>query len=114
MEAPYLPELSTDERHALVALVRNLVVADGHVSDSEMYDLVELGVSLGQEEFGEAMRATRDIHRDRLATLELARRVTREGVRRVILSIVEQVAEGDGVHFAEVELIHQLRAIWGR
>lgn len=104
--------LSDDEKTVLVGLVRHLSLADGHVSDTELFDLIRLGVALGKPDFREALEATEDSHHDGDAMLELASTVTRPVARTRILDALEQVAAGDGLHDSEAAFLTALRQRW--
>ena len=105
-------DLSHDERVALVALVRHLVKADGHVSDTELYDLIQLSQQLGRDEYAAAIKATEAVHLDRAATLALAAGVVRPAVREGFMAVLMRVAEGDGVHITEAEFVAEVAACW--
>jgi hypothetical protein len=104
--------LAEDEKTVLVGLVRHLSLADGHVSDTELFDLIRLGVALGKPDFRRALEATEETHHDGEAMLELASAVTRPSARQLILGALEKVASGDGLHDSEASFIAALRARW--
>ena len=104
--------LRADEKTVLVGLVRHLSLADGHVSDTELFDLIRLGVALGKPDFREALEATEASHHDGDAMLELAAGVERESARQQILAALESVASGDGLHDSEAAFIEKLRTLW--
>ena len=95
-----------------MGLVRFLIEADGEVSNSELYDLVEVGVVLGKSRFAETLSLTDDTCHDLDKSLAWARRVTRGPVQRGMFGILEMVAEGDGVHVAETSFLEALRTLW--
>ncbi|MCB9677589.1 MAG: hypothetical protein H6737_20955 [Alphaproteobacteria bacterium] len=105
-------DLTQDEREALVALARHLVMADGQVSRSELFEMLRLEAELG-DTWRTAVKATDGTVRDRAAVLALASRVERRGVQQRFLALLERLAEGDGVHQEEVALLAELRSIWG-
>ena len=106
-------ELESDEKVVLVGLVRHLVLADGEVSDSELYDLIRLGVEIGKEDFRAALAATEESHRDRAATLATVDAVTRDVARAKIGSELDRIAAGDGVDEREAAFITAVRARCG-
>lgn len=106
-------ELTRGEQVVLVALARHLVSIDGELSDSELYDLIRLGVEIGKDEFEAALTATEAIHRDRALTLAAATEVTRPQARDRINTELDRIARGDGLHAMEDEFLGALRARWG-
>jgi len=105
-------DLTQDEREALVACARHLVMADGQVSNSELFDMILIEGQLGPDAWEAALQATHSIHTDRKQVLRLAARVQRSGVQRRLLSVLERMADGDGVHHEEVAFLSELRALW--
>ena len=105
-------DLTQDEREALVACARHLVMADGQVSNSELFDMILIEGQLGPEAWEAALRATDGVHRDRKSVLRLAARVERPGVQRRLLAVLERMANGDGVHHEEVVFLSELRSLW--
>lgn len=104
--------LADSEKRVLVGLVRHLVLADGQVSDTELYDLIRLGVEIGKPTFREALEATEATFKDRDAMLKLATEVHRPAVRERMLTELERIAAGDGVHETEAAFIRALEDVW--
>lgn len=105
-------ELNETEKTVLVGMARHLVMLDGHVTDSELYDLIRLGVEIGRPSFEAALEATETIHEDEAATLALSADVTRSSAREKILSELHRIASGDGVHTTEVAFLNALTIRW--
>ncbi len=104
--------LSDSEKHVLVGLVRHLVLADGQVSDTELYDLIRLGVEIGKPTFRDALEATEERFKDRDAMLQLAIEVERPEARDKLISELERIAAGDGVHVEEAAFIQAVEDAW--
>lgn len=105
-------DLTQSEKVVLVALARHLVHIDGEVSDSELYDLIRLGVEIGRADFEMALAASEDIHRDRAKTLALARDVDSPVVRARIHKELDRIARGDDMHPTEASFLADLAAGW--
>lgn len=105
-------DLSQQERIALVALARHLILVDDRFSDRELYDLLFMGVAMGRPDFAEALEATEAVYQDRSAVLDLASAVESVETRSGILTELERIAEGDGLHPAETAFIDEVRARW--
>lgn len=105
-------DLTGPEQVVLVGLVRHLVLLDGEITDSELYDLIRLGVKIGRQDFSEALAATEDVYKDRSVVLERAREVGRDEARAKISAEVERIAAGDGIHPTETAFMVELQAVW--
>ncbi|MCB9679140.1 MAG: hypothetical protein H6737_28820 [Alphaproteobacteria bacterium] len=104
--------LDRAEQVALVGLVRHLVLADGRVSDNELYELIRLGVAMGRADFDEALEVTEDTFGDRELSLAWAERIERPAARARIAAELERIAGGDGLHATEVDFLAAVRTRW--
>ena len=105
-------ELESSEQVVFVALVRHLVDIDGSVSESELYELIRIGTRIGKAEFTAALEATEPFFADRDRVLARLPDVTRAGARTRILSELDRIASGDGLHAGEAEFLALVRAGW--
>ena len=112
MSSLKLTDLHEHEALVLVALVRQLVVADGVVTVAELAQMHELGQRLGVATYARmagqmAEHPATDAH-----VLTLASTVVREEARVAILRLLDDVAGADGLDDAETALLDQLRLTW--
>lgn len=105
-------ELTSTEQTVLVGLARHLVLIDGDVSDSELYDLIRLGIEIGRPAFEAALEATESIHEDEAAVLALSADVQRPEARERILAELRRIARGDGVHTTEIAFLNAISFRW--
>lgn len=105
-------DLTMTEKTVLVGLVRHLVLIDGELSDSELYDLIRLGTEIGRDDFEAALEATEQTHTDRDAMIEAAASIERTQARDKIRSELGRIAEGDGLHRRESAFIQDVVGTW--
>ncbi|MCB9672530.1 MAG: hypothetical protein H6736_11710 [Alphaproteobacteria bacterium] len=106
-------ELTKSEKVVLVGMARHLVMLDGEMSDSELFEIIRIGIEIGREDFESALEATEEIHEDEARTLALSADVSRADARTRILSELHRIASGDGVHSTEVAFLSALELRWG-
>lgn len=108
-----LQELTDDERVALVALVIQLMRADGTTSDNELSELTALGAEMGLKAFDSAYLRARDEYGTRTQALEFAQsQVTRPKAREIIHTVLFDMAASDGVSDEERAIVDAVRAMW--
>ncbi|MCB9671466.1 MAG: TerB family tellurite resistance protein [Alphaproteobacteria bacterium] len=107
-----LKDLTTAEQVALVALAKHLVRADGHVSKSEVLDLMEIANALGPLAFARAMEGTKDRYESLDQALEIAMAVRRPEARRLIMTVLTAIAEGDTEDAREDHVLVSLQRRW--
>lgn len=106
-----IKHLDDDEATALVVMAKHIIRSDGVVADNEILDLVELGKAMGLKRFGMAMKKTKEFPTV-AESLAFARKVKRPRARKLILTYLAAIAEGDVVDRGEDYLILQLQRAW--
>ena len=106
-------ELTQAEQVVLVGLVRHLVMIDGELSDSELYELIRLGTEIGRDDFQYALEQTEETFEDRDKMLAAAATLEREAAREKVRSELGRIAEGDGLHRRESAFIRDVDDCWG-
>lgn len=105
-------DLTRAEQVVLVGLARHVVGIDGELSDSELYELLRLGVEIGKDTFEAALAETEPWFQDAAATLAHARSVSRPDARAKITGELDRIARGDGLHDGEASFLGELSAAW--
>lgn len=105
-------ELTKAEQIVLVGLVRHLVMIDGELSDSELYELIRLGTEIGRADFKAALEATEQTFEDREKMLAAAKTLDREAARDKVRAELARIAEGDGLHRRESAFIRDVGESW--
>jgi len=104
--------LQATELSALIDLIRVVANIDGDITPEESDEIALIARQVGEGEFWErvqssAFRAARDINVEECAVL-----VQRRGAQELILSLLEELAEADGVDQAERQTLAKLRRLW--
>ncbi len=108
-----LTDLDDDEQLALVALVIQLMRADGTTSEEELEELAALGAEMGPKRFDAAYVRARDDYGTREAALAFAQsHVRRDGARELIHTVLHDMAATDGVTADERSFVETVRAMW--
>lgn len=105
-------ELHEHEALALVALVRQLVVADGVVTVAELAQMNEVGKELGVATYARIAARMEEHPVTVEHTLSLAATVTRESARLAMLGLLDAIASADGLDATETALLDRLRLLW--
>ena len=113
MDLSNLASLTSDEKLALVALLKRFVSEDGEVSADEVDAIASVSAALGGDEYrrlvdeADARLATDD---DTRAFLES---ITRQDARETIYEIVFEAAAGEALQGLEPEMLDWLAKTWG-
>ncbi len=105
-------ELRPEERLALVALLKDVALANNEVSIDEAQELVEICQALGETEFRRLMDETSKFA-DQAALREYLKTITNQESRELIYGLVMMEAGIDGIETSEAELLTWLAAEWG-
>jgi hypothetical protein len=108
-----LSELDQDERLALVALMRGIVLADGDVSDAEAEILPGLAEAIGRTAYDEAWKAFDQRFTDEDGLKTFLRGITRQEARELIYQTLTTLASTDGVSPTERHHLKWLEGAWG-
>jgi hypothetical protein len=112
-EAMNLLDLDDEERVALVALVLQLMRADGVTTADELEELAALGAEMGPKVFDAAYIRARDDYGTRETALAFAQaHVHRPGAQELIHTVLFDMAASDGVSDEERALVATVRAMW--
>jgi uncharacterized tellurite resistance protein B-like protein len=108
-----LSDLTEDERIALVALVLQLIRADGITTEDELEELRALGVEMGPKHFDAAYTRARDQFETHEEALEFARRaVERPEAQELVYTVLFDMAATDGIAKLERPLLDDVRSMW--
>ncbi len=105
-------ELTDDEALALICLARALAAADGVVSDEETKEIGEIGLDLGEGRY-DALSTKADGEPTGLDhALSLADSVERPRARDLMLTMLGDLANSDGIADEEKAIIDALKGRW--
>lgn len=107
-----LTDLDAGERLALVALMEQIVLADGTVSAAEGVHVRKVVEMLGSEEYRRLTDEADERFKDDAALKDHLRTVTDPEARELILGTVLEEAAMQGVGNEEDDLIHWLSSEW--
>jgi uncharacterized tellurite resistance protein B-like protein len=108
-----LSELTHDEQLALVGLIVYLVDADGQASTEEMIEFREVAVEMGRKEFDAAFRLAKAKFTSQEDAISYAKTVERPWARELILTVLHDLAQADGISDEEHALIDTVASHWG-
>jgi hypothetical protein len=108
-----LTDLDRDERLALVALMRGIVLADGDVSDAEAEILPGLAEAIGRPAYDEAWKAFDQRFTDEEALKTFLQGIARQEARDLIYRTLSGLASVDGVSPTERHHLKWLEGAWG-
>jgi hypothetical protein len=107
-----IKDLDANERLALVALSRVVARADGQVTPKEgellAHVATEMGESIYKQAFAESVRR----FTDRESLKALLESIERREARELICDTILELATGDGLAPAEVDLVRWLDDTW--
>lgn len=108
-----LEELNDNEVAALVALLRTVVMASGHVSSEEAESLESVIDAVGEDTYGRALPLVEGALADE-ATLRsfLVDKITRQDARDLIFGTVLEAAMVDTIEAHEAPLMSWLAKAW--
>jgi uncharacterized tellurite resistance protein B-like protein len=112
MATMQIKDLDANERLALVALSRVVIKADGEVTakEGEMNALIahEMGEAVYKQAFAESIRR----FTDRESLKALLSSISRREARELICDTIIEIATGDGLVPAEVDIVRWLDETW--
>ena len=107
-----LSQLNVNERAALVALTKAVILSDGKVSADEQEQVARLSAALGEEHY-RALLEVMDTHLpDEQNLKEFLLTVTRQDARELIYGLVLKAAAAGGVGGDEPALLSWLEKSW--
>ena len=106
-------DLDQDERLALVALMRGIVLADGDVSDGEATIMPKLAEEMGRAAYEEAWNAFGKRFPDEEALKKFLLTIQRQEARELIYATLTGLASVDGVSPTEHSHLKWLEGAWG-
>lgn len=107
-----LHDLNTDERTALVGLVKAIIFADGHISDDEREEVAEIIEALGEEAYQKHMDAFEERFPDEPSFQKFLKTITRQEARELIYGTILDGAAADAIEGGESELLAWLASAW--
>lgn len=109
-----LPDLEDDERTALLGLITTLVGLHHGQSPAEMEEFRAIAQEMGRHAFDVAFHQAR-LHLPDAdsAVAYAAEHVNRPDARDLLLTVLTDLAQADGISDAEHALITRIRAAWG-
>jgi uncharacterized tellurite resistance protein B-like protein len=107
-----LRELNADEDMVLVALMREVVQADGAYSDAERRHVAEVRAALGEARFDAATVAARERFPSRDALKQAAKTLVRPEARARLYDTLEAMARADGKTAEEEKPLRWLASWW--
>jgi len=107
-----LKDLNGDERTALVGLVREVVMADGNVSEDEMDEVGEIVDAFGEQGYQAALDSFEARFSDEESFRKFLSGISRQEARDLIYGTVLQGAAADAIEGGESELLSWLANTW--
>jgi len=109
-----LNELTRDELHVLGGLVRLVIRSDGQFTEAEEALVDSLGEEMGEGRgaFWKLISASSQRYPEDDEIRQALPEIQREEARRLLLHVMERVAESDGISESEQALIDSVRAAW--
>jgi uncharacterized tellurite resistance protein B-like protein len=107
-----IEELNADERLALVALVKAVILADGHVSTEEVEELEEVVDALGEPAYQALLTEAERRFKTEKSMKDFLKTIKGDDAREVILGTVMELALSDAVDGSESELLDWLAETW--
>lgn len=108
-----LTELQEDELLAFMALLKQLIRADGELSPTEVDHLAALGELLGEERWQKSFGAVKGRWKTKDDIPKLAAMVTRADARIAIHKALSKVASSDATTVEEAAILDALSTLWG-
>lgn len=109
--ADALSDLTDEEAHAFVVLVRTVARADGGVSDAERAQLASFAAEMGEERFWPLVEQTRGAT-GRPAVEQAARQVARPSARELIFATLTDLAISGTIVEPEAAVLDWLADLW--
>jgi hypothetical protein len=107
-----LKDLNGDERTALVGLVREVVMAEGNVSEDEIDEVADIVDAFGEEGYQAAVDAFDARFSDEEGFRTFLATIKRQEARELIYGTVLQGAAADAIEGGESELLSWLADTW--
>lgn len=107
-----LQDLNTDERTALVGLIKAVVMSDGNVSEDELEEVEDIVDAFGEESYQQSLDAFEARFLDQASFQRFLRTITRQEARDLIYGNVLQAASADAIEGRESELLGWLADAW--
>jgi hypothetical protein len=107
-----LKDLNGDERTALVGLVREVVMADGNLSEDELDEVGEIVDAFGEQGYQKALDSFEARFSDEDSFRRFLSGITRQEARELIYGTVLQGAAADAIEGGESELLSWLADTW--
>jgi hypothetical protein len=107
-----LRDLDREERLALVALVRAIVLADGKISADEAELVPEIIDALGEASYQEAFARALRVCPDEVALKTVVSPIGRPAARELIYRTIADLARADGLAAEELPLLRWLSSTW--
>jgi uncharacterized tellurite resistance protein B-like protein len=113
MDLSNLDGLTSNEKLALIALLKRFVSEDGEVSEDEVDAIGSVAAALGDEEYRRLVdEADKRLRGDEELRAFLDS-ITRQDARETIYGIVFEAAAGQALQGLEPEMLDQLADAWG-
>lgn len=107
-----LRDLDDEERLVFVALLREVMAADGEYSEQEKALVAELSARIGADRFRSAMEEARTRFPGRAELKEAAKAIERREARKAMFDVLVKAAAVDGVEEQEVKPLSWLASWW--
>ncbi|MES1206920.1 MAG: hypothetical protein ABUS79_13370 [Pseudomonadota bacterium] len=107
-----LSDLNTDERTALVGLIKAVVLSDGKVSQDEIEEVEEVVQAFGEDTYQKALDSFEARFPTQEAFQTFLRTIHRPEARDLIYGTILQGAAADAIEGGESELLTWLATAW--
>jgi len=107
-----LSELNSDERTALVGLVKAVVLSDGKVSEDEIEEVQEIVDAFGEESYRHCLDVFESTFPDEPSFQRFLKTIVRQDARELIYGTIMVGAAADAIEGHESELLSWLAQAW--
>jgi hypothetical protein len=107
-----LADLNRDEQIALAGLLEFVVLASGHVTEDEQYEINTIVEALGEDKYRAAVQEVDQRFKDEQAMRTFLNTITRQEAREIIYGTVMEAAMADSVEGRESALLEWLATEW--
>lgn len=107
-----ITDLTVEEDLALVGLLREIIQADDEYTAEERASIRTLRGQLGADRFDRAIEVAKERFRSRADVKAHAKTIERQEARRLIYTVLEEVAKSDGLDKSEEKPLAWLASWW--
>lgn len=105
-------ELGPDDRLALVALIKIVVLADGGVSEDEVAEIQDISEEFGEDEYRKLVDESDKRFKTEASLKKFLQTIENQDARELIYGVVLDAAMNEAIQGDEPALLQWLQKIW--